>query len=818
MSGWFSYISEIIAPLPQDEIEQKTVKDTIEDVDYTRRASTSGVGAKVLVRRALDFEENHAVKVHTPKVFQHGGEGDFSKSPQFQASPVHHRVAALVGHAVEKPPTAAANTPRPKSSLSIENFDSPTRTPTSRPSSRGMFSPSTPLSPFVNAAEVPEAVVQQAGEAAVMTAMYATDVDELLSHHNSSFMWCGASAKRRGEYFGLLDQALQMHPELIHARQTNLTNNGMYGWTGLHMVAFKDNIEMCKLLLRKGANSLAVGVDGKTPLHVAARFLRPEICQLLHDHMKEANVNGNAPVGEHAPVDLKGFTPSVYAGKLFKKPKGDGQETIVRKQAEICALLYCHGDRHISPRHRNPHKAVAKSGLNYESTTVPHGGAGASSVTLKYGHQWMKGWRENFEDAYIAQTAFDHVKGLSMFAIFDGHLGSFTARWIANNFVERLQHIILLEKATSGIESDLELCADLDRMANMLEKAFLSLDRDLRKNPMLSGEIASKKAGWPGVQAGEGKFDPRKSGFSGTGVGQAKAPDQSGCTGVIVLITASHFITANVGDSRSIVCSKTGVIVDALSNDHNPDAMENECRRIARAGGVTGKNRVWLNEANLKRGKPSIAVTRAFGDYLYKDKRDPLTGVLCGQLEQILIPLPDISFRARRKEDRMLFLACDGVWDVMKNREASDFMLEAFKKRYGDGLGGPEVDLDDCIYDLLIKCVDKNSKDNISAIAVLFDDATQQHLPEEFGKVVAEQRVRFYITDRMAPEKAPSPINLAADSSRTPMVNATSGASAELAARLDRIRGKSLAAISEDRGVPAAMNLSLESINLDDSA
>ena len=110
------------------------------------------------------------------------------------------------------------------------------------------------------------------------------------------------------------------------------------------------------------------------------------------------------------------------------------------------------------------------------------------------------------------------------------------------------------------------------------------------------------------------------------------------------------------------------------------------------------------------------------------------------------------------------------------------------------------------------------SQANISAIAVLFDDATQQHLPEEFGKVVAEQRVRFYITDRMAPEKAPSPINLAADSSRTPMVNATSGASAELAARLDRIRGKSLAAISEDRGVPAAMNLSLESINLDDSA
>ena len=62
-----------------------------------------------------------------------------------------------------------------------------------------------------------------------------------------------------------------------------------------------------------------------------------------------------------------------------------------------------------------------------------------------------------------------------------------------------------------------------------------------------------------------------------------------------------------MGDSRAVLSEK-GVAV-ALSNDHKPENKE-ETERIV-AGGMRVKN-------NRIKGK--LAVSRAIGDYLYKDE------------------------------------------------------------------------------------------------------------------------------------------------------------------------------------------------------
>ena len=63
-----------------------------------------------------------------------------------------------------------------------------------------------------------------------------------------------------------------------------------------------------------------------------------------------------------------------------------------------------------------------------------------------------------------------------------------------------------------------------------------------------------------------------------------------------------------------------------------------------------------------------LAVSRALGDFLYKDK----VGLL--PEEQAVCAQPDIKWEARNKDtDLYLVLACDGVWDVMSNQARERF-------------------------------------------------------------------------------------------------------------------------------------------------
>jgi len=63
---------------------------------------------------------------------------------------------------------------------------------------------------------------------------------------------------------------------------------------------------------------------------------------------------------------------------------------------------------------------------------------------------------------------------------------------------------------------------------------------------------------------------------------QAYPNERSGCTAICVVVTPTHVVTANAGDSRAVLC-RAGASVP-LSFDHKPWLPE-ELRRIEAATG-----------------------------------------------------------------------------------------------------------------------------------------------------------------------------------------------------------------------------------------
>ena len=88
-----------------------------------------------------------------------------------------------------------------------------------------------------------------------------------------------------------------------------------------------------------------------------------------------------------------------------------------------------------------------------------------------------------------------------------------------------------------------------------------------------------------------------------------QVPFNMGCTACLVLITKTELYCANSGDSRAILVTKKGSVIE-LSHDHKPD-KEGELRRIRAAGGFVEDGRV----------QGVIAVSRAIGDWEYKNDK-----------------------------------------------------------------------------------------------------------------------------------------------------------------------------------------------------
>lgn len=167
-----------------------------------------------------------------------------------------------------------------------------------------------------------------------------------------------------------------------------------------------------------------------------------------------------------------------------------------------------------------------------------------------------------------------------------------------------------------------------------------------------------------------------------------KTNNIGGSTLILALHDSGSVWVANVGDSRGVFSTDTGLAVP-MSYDHKPCQLK-EKKRIQEAGGFVAMNGVW-------RVMGVLATSRALGDYPLKDKK-------------VVVCDPDIlTFSI--KEHRMQFgvLASDGLWDTHTNEDAVSVLASRVNK---DSKLGSEV--------LAREAYDRGSLDNITVLVIDF--------------------------------------------------------------------------------------------------
>ncbi|XP_050101797.1 protein phosphatase 2C 7-like [Malus sylvestris] len=340
--------------------------------------------------------------------------------------------------------------------------------------------------------------------------------------------------------------------------------------------------------------------------------------------------------------------------------------------------------------HANGEKIVSKAGNRsvFEQNCIPLWG----SVSIC-------GRRPEMEDAFAAVPRCINIpikmlvgnqvyNGMSQslthltshfFGIYDGHGGP----QVANFCSERLHLALAEELGVIKDDSGDGITGETQQLH--WEKAFTNCFQ--RVDDEIGGKV-SRGIIESNADASEVSFEPI-------------APETVGSTAVVALVSSSHIIVANCGDSRAVLCRGKQAI--PLSVDHKPN-REDEYERIEASG---GKVIQW----NGHRVFGVLAMSRSIGDRY---------------LKPWIIPEPEVMVVPRARDDECLILASDGLWDVMTNEEACDVarkrILLWHKKNGATPLAERGTGVDPAAGEaaayLATLALQKGSKDNISVVVV----------------------------------------------------------------------------------------------------
>jgi serine/threonine protein phosphatase PrpC len=142
----------------------------------------------------------------------------------------------------------------------------------------------------------------------------------------------------------------------------------------------------------------------------------------------------------------------------------------------------------------------------------------------------------------------------------------------------------------------------------------------------------------------------------------------------------------NLGDCRLVIVYKDGSCKQ-VTTDHKPDDTI-EKKRLKKMGGEIYKD----SEGTYRIG--DLSLSRAFGD---EDNAPYISQI------------PDVYYYKIKPETEYVVMACDGLWDVIKNKDLFKLLEESKKK--GNNLA----------VELAEHALKIGSTDNISVIALHFN-------------------------------------------------------------------------------------------------
>lgn len=289
---------------------------------------------------------------------------------------------------------------------------------------------------------------------------------------------------------------------------------------------------------------------------------------------------------------------------------------------------------------------------------------------LKYGLSSMQGWRVHMEDAHIAEgelyaleidpkDSSKNIKipleGHSLFAVYDGHGGTFAAIYSGNNFLRILsKQSKFVQYAKMCTSSNVNRAAKMRVLEQALKQAFVETDYEIGlairgkshvdanspyhappkiiPTPLASPKIDTNPSDEASENDSTNNPTNAEANAAMAGAAMKAASDHlsaiedegdSGTTSCVVMITPDSIVCANAGDSRAVFArrpetpassdsSDTGQTTTVgkaipLSFDHKPDDEEEE-KRVRNAGGYVTGGRV----------EGDLAVSRGLGDFRFK--------------------------------------------------------------------------------------------------------------------------------------------------------------------------------------------------------
>jgi protein phosphatase 1L len=161
----------------------------------------------------------------------------------------------------------------------------------------------------------------------------------------------------------------------------------------------------------------------------------------------------------------------------------------------------------------------------------------------------------------------------------------------------------------------------------------------------------------------------------------ARVKNDDGCTGTAAVIVGRRLVVAHVGDSRAVLGHNGEAI--ALTDDHKPNRPD-ERQRIEDVGGTVVHAGTW-------RVGGVLAVSRSFGNRCMKT---------------YILAKPQIREDALHAGSACLIVASDGLWDVVSNAEAVEFVLK-FPEAEAAARGLAALAYDRGSYDNISCCIAK---------------------------------------------------------------------------------------------------------------